>query len=315
MRRLVVLVLALAPLAGRPAAGQERIAAVVARPWRESVVPQSGGECRGVTGDGGVQLVQCGMGSFGVGRTLATAGPQVPGPEVRASVWAIAASAALPGAGQAMLGVDRFLPYLAAEAYLWMQYAAHARDSRRERNAYRALAASVARGGAPGSLPNGDFEYYERMKHYAESGRFSLRSDGVLEPETDTTTYNGAVWLLARRTYWSDIAASPDTASREWRLAEEFYRRRGYDTPFLWSWGGAPLEYGEFRRLIERSNESNRKALQNVGVIIANHLLSTVDALVTVRLRRRPATASVGEGWAVEGSMPLAGFRLAGLRR
>jgi hypothetical protein len=52
-------------------------------------------------------------------------------------------------------------------------------------------------------------EYYERMTHYPEAGRYDLVAGGGLEPETDSTTYNGAVWLLARRTYWADPARRP----------------------------------------------------------------------------------------------------------
>jgi hypothetical protein len=74
--------------------------------------------------------------------------------------------------------------------------------------------------------PNGNFEYYERMTHYPEAGRYDLVAGGGLEPETDSTTYNGAVWLLARRTYWADPATAPDTTSAEWMRAVAFYRAR-----------------------------------------------------------------------------------------
>lgn len=307
MIRLAAVLVALLGAVVRPVLAQWRAVPVLHRPpsaeWSDATDVSCPGaplstvlavQCKGATRLGGIDAP----------RTH----DQATGRDVRASGWAIAASAALPGAGQALLGVDRFLPYAALEAYLWIQYASHSRDARRERDAYRWLAASVARSGPPASLPQGDFEYYERMKHYAESGRFTLATGGELVPETDTTTYNGAMWLLARRTYWPDANTPPDTSSREWRLAVDFYRRRSYDVPYLWSWGATPLEYGEFRRLIGRSNASNRKALQDVGVILANHLLSTVDALVTVRLRRRPAANHQGAGWDVVGSFPLSGI-------
>jgi hypothetical protein len=38
--------------------------------------------------------------------------------------------------------------------------------------------------------------------------------------------------------------------------------------------------------LIRESNDANRRALQDLGVIIANHVLSTVDSYITVRLHR-----------------------------
>ena len=64
----------------------------------------------------------------------------------RNSYWAIAASAAMPGSGQAVLGERRFLPYAAFELFSWALYASHARDARARRADYRALASSVARG-------------------------------------------------------------------------------------------------------------------------------------------------------------------------
>jgi len=199
--------------------------------------------------------------------------------------------------------VDRFVPYLAFEVYSWAQYAAHSREYRRHRDAYRDLAANVARSPFSILLQPGDFEYYERMEHFIESGVLEVIAGGILDPEPDSATYNGSVWLLARRTFWSDIDSPPDTSTREWKRAAEFYLRRAYDQPFRWSWRNAQLEYDEFRRLIRRGNESNRKSLQDLGAILANHMLSTIDAYVTVRLRRRPAQSS--GGWQLNGSIPL----------
>jgi hypothetical protein len=143
------------------------------------------------------------------------------------------------------------------------------------------------------------------MQHFPESGRLEVIAGGVLDPEPDTTTFNGSVWLLARRTYWSDVNVEPDTSSREWKRAAEFYLRRAYDQPYRWSWTRAPLEFDEFRRLIRRTNDSNRKSLQDLGAIIANHMLSAVDAYVTVRLRRRPTQASGDAGWELGGTLPV----------
>jgi hypothetical protein len=223
-----------------------------------------------------------------------------------ASFWSVIASAAVPGSGQMMLRVERFLPYLAFEAYTWTQYAAHSREYRRHRNAYQELSSRVARSPFTIVFPRGDFEYYERMQHFRESGRFEVMVGGVLDPEPDTTTFNGSVWLLARRTYWSDADVMPDTGTREWKQAVDFYIRRAYDQPYRWSWTRAPLEFDEFRRLIRRSNDSNRKSVQDLGAIIANHMLSAVDAYVTVRLRRRPEQGTGGEAWELGGTLPMA---------
>jgi len=218
------------------------------------------------------------------------------------SAWSIAASALLPGSGQAILGANRALPYLAVEAFAWTSYLRNTGNYRRRRNGYRDLASRVARSAYSTVRPNGDFEYYERMTHYPEAGRYDLVAGGGLEPETDSTTYNGAVWLLARRTYWADPTTAPDTTSAEWMRAVAFYRARAYDQLYRWSWTHAPLEYSAFLGLIRESNDANRRALQDLGVIIANHVLSTVDSYITVRLHRERGA----KAFAVEGSIPFA---------
>ena len=219
--------------------------------------------------------------------------------------WAIAASAILPGTGQAVLGIDRALPYLAIEALAWTGYVKASQDYRRRRNGYRDLAARTARAPFGSFRPNGDFEYYERMTHYLESGRYDIVGGGTIAPETDTTTYNGAMWLLARRTYWSNPDVAPDTATSEWKRAISFYRGRAYDQLYRWSWTNAPLEYSMFLDLIGDSNDANRRAMQHLGVIIANHFLSTIDAFITIRLRGQGQFRELG----LEGSVPLRTLR------
>ena len=204
------------------------------------------------------------------------------------TAWPILFSAVLPGGGQAVNGSSRAFAYLAVEAFAWASYTKHALDYRRRRDGYRQLAAKVARAPFSDVRPNGDFAYYERMTHYAEAGRYDLVAGGALEPETDTTTYNGAVWLLARRTYWTDPLIMPDTLSPEWQRAMAFYKTRAYDELYRWSWTGAPLEYAQFLGLIDASNEANRLALVDLGVVIANHVLSTVDSYISFRLKRDP---------------------------
>jgi len=226
--------------------------------------------------------------SLGVGRLSGSWERPVQGtPQIGNPYWAIAASAVLPGSGQALLGERRFLPYAAFELFSWTLYTAHARDARTRRDDYRALAASVARGRFSADRPNGDFDYYERLEHYLESGRFDAISGGEIDPESDTTTFNGSIWFLARRTFWKDVNIAPGRESDEWQLAEKFYQRRAYHDEYLWSWRNAQLEFDEYRRLIRQANDANRRSVQDLGLIIANHALSVVDAFVTIRVRRR----------------------------
>jgi hypothetical protein len=227
-----------------------------------------------------------------------------------ASPWSILASAALPGAGQALQGVNRALPYLMVESFSWTGFVWYSTDARRQRDGYRDLAARIARAQFSATRPIGDFEYYERMSHYAEAGRYDLTAGGLLEPEVDSTTWNGAVWLLARSTYWADPGVRPDTASVEWKRAIAFYQERAYDQTFRWSWTGAPQEYQRFRDLIGRSNDAHRKSLQVLGLVIANHVLSAIDAYIVVRIRQRSAPG--GNSYWLEGSLPMNRLRPGG---
>jgi len=221
----------------------------------------------------------------------------------RATPWSILASAIVPGTGQAWLGQDRFVAYLAVEAYAWARYAADAREGRDARVSYRNLASEVARRPFSVTRPVGDFDYYERMEHFAQSGAFDAIPGGELDPEPDTTTANGATWLLARQTFWSNPSVPPPRQSNEYKFAEEFYRERAVGPAYRWSWSNAQLEYAEFRRTIRRSNNAYRNSLEDLGLVIANHALSTVDAFITVRLRRQ--VDANGKRYELTGSLPL----------
>jgi hypothetical protein len=209
----------------------------------------------------------------------------------------------VPGSGQALLNQDRFVAYLAIEAYAWARYVADAREGRRARAAYRELASEVARRQFGGSRPAGDFDYYERMEKFAESGAYDAVPGGDLDPESDTTTANGAIWLLARQTFWTDATTPPPKSSQEYSNAATFYRDRAVKPEFQWSWANARLEYAEYRRTIRRSNNAYRTSLQDLGLVIANHALSTVDAFVTVRLRRHAEGGT--QRYEVYGELPL----------
>jgi hypothetical protein len=148
------------------------------------------------------------------------------------------------------------------------------------------------------------------MTHYLEAGRFDATPGGGLDPEPDSTTFNGSVWLLARRTYWSDPGVVPDTTSVEWQRAVAFYRARAYDQLYRWSWTNAPREYSAFLALIGESNDANRRAMMNLGIVIANHFLSTVDAYITIRVRRDTRQ----ESFAIEGSVPFSKLGFSRIR-
>jgi hypothetical protein len=217
--------------------------------------------------------------------------------------WAPLASAAAPGSGQAVLGQKRWLPYLAFEVWAWIQYIDTRQEGRRRRREYQSLARAVARARFPGPYPVGDFEYYEHMLKNVESGDFDILPGGEIDPETDTTTYNGRRWLEARTLFWEDPNDAPPLDSQPYVTALEFYEANAIPTLYRWSWRAATLEYDMFRHTIVRSNVAYKRSVEYLGVIIANHALSAVDAFVTLRLRTR---ADAPGYLKLEGQLPMA---------
>jgi hypothetical protein len=225
--------------------------------------------------------------------------PRVPHPRW----WAPLASATVPGSGQAVLGQKRWLPYIALEVWAWLQYIDVRREGSRRRREYQSLARDVARSEYPGPYPVGDFEYYEHMLKNAESGEFDLFPGGDIDPETDTTTYNGRRWLDARRLFWEDPNDAPPPGSEPYLSALDFYEVNAIPPQYRWSWRSADVEYDVFRRTIVRSNVAYKRSVEYLGIIIANHALSSVDAFVTLRLRTR---AGMPGYLRLEGELPMA---------
>lgn len=222
------------------------------------------------------------------GRAAAVPAAAVPGPG-----RAFLLSAAVPGAGQRELGLERWVPYLAFEAWHWLRYVDSRADGRELEARYRDLAWTVARLAGAGARRDGGFEYYEALAKFAESGAFDadpLRS-GV-QPERSETTYNGSIWALARALYFpADVDTLPEAAP-EYRLALDYYLRHAITAEFTWSWRGAESAHARYRGLMRASDEAFRSAARALGLILANHVVSAVDALVSARLRGRRNAAS-----------------------
>ena len=204
----------------------------------------------------------------------------------RAPWWAPVLSGLVPGAGQFAMGQQRSVGYLVAEGYLIIQQVRARRDANGDRDAYRALAFEVARKPFGGERPRGSWDYYESMEKYLESGAYDRVPGGALDPETDETTYNGARWLLARETYWLNPAVAPAVGSQEYQRALAFYQSRAVRPAFQWSWRDAQLERDVYAQTIASANRSGQRAVNYVGLIGANHLVSLIDAYVSVRVRR-----------------------------
>jgi hypothetical protein len=201
--------------------------------------------------------------------------------------WVPLASAVVPGWGQLRLGQDRFIAYVAVEAYAAIGYFNDAAALRRERSRFITLARDVARAFVEGNELVGDWDYYEAMEKHLESGVFDRTpGTGALSPEVDTLTFNGAIWLRARRlSDWPSPDVEPDHASAIYQAAVSYYLAHAVKPEYRWSWRNAQLEWDLYRQTIRRKNEAGREAGHYLAVIAVNHLLSTVDAFITLRLR------------------------------
>lgn len=209
------------------------------------------------------------------------------------------ASALVPGTGQLLAARERGALYLVAEAFFLTRFLARNAEGRRERERYRELALVVARGPFGALVADTTFEYYEQMAKFVESGPFDTDPGPLVQPPTDERTYNGQIWALARRTFFVDPDAPPPPDSPEYERALAFYRERAIGPNFEWSWRNAGLEQDLFRQTIRQSDEAFRQASQELGLLLANHVLSAVDAFISERLSRSGRDVTVTSGMRV----------------
>ena len=194
------------------------------------------------------------------------------------------ASAVVPGAGQLLVGQDRGVIYLVAEALLLTRFLTSAATTRREGDRFRDIAFAVARGPFSPTARDTTFEYFEQMAKFVESGPFDADPAPGLQPPTDARTFNGRIWALARRTFLPNTNAPPDPTSPAYQRALDFYQNRAIGLNFAWSWAGAAFQQDEFTRTIARRNDAARRRSAALGFLLANHMLSALDAFVSRRL-------------------------------
>ncbi|OLD87402.1 MAG: hypothetical protein AUG85_07330 [Gemmatimonadetes bacterium 13_1_20CM_4_66_11] len=212
------------------------------------------------------------------------------------------ASLIIPGMGQLMAHQDRGAVYIAAEVYLLSRYLQLDHEATVEARRFQSLAFDVARQSFVPLRRDTIFEYYEQMERFAESGRYDADTGPAFVPESDPATYNGSVWLLARRTFWADPNIPPDPTSPQYWKALQFYQARAVGPNFLWSWRNHSLEHEVFRDYIRRSDNAFRRAQNQVGLLLANHVLSAVDALISARM-----SAAAGRAAEMRTSVGLSG--------
>ena len=210
------------------------------------------------------------------------------------------ASLLMPGLGQARLGKDRFVAYLAAEAFLLLEYSKNGDEGRSNEASLRAIARDVARRNFPGTHPDSVWSYYEKMETYLESGSFSRATSGTTVPEIDPATYNGQQWILARQVYGVTLNDPNPVGTPGYDSALAYYETRAIPLAYGWSWDNAQLEKDLFVRAIKRRNDAYRRATGDLIGLIANHLISGVDALSILRI-----APNAGSGINVSAAIPI----------
>ncbi len=216
-----------------------------------------------------------------VAASVAGAQQQEPSPSIFVRPLA---SLLAPGTGQLLAHQDSGAVYLAAEVYLVSRFLQLDHEAMAEARRFQDLAFDVARRSYVPMRRDTIFEYYEQMERFAESGSYDTDPGPAFVPEADSLTYNGAVWLLARRTFWEDPNVSPDPTSPPYWRALQFYQARAVGPNYLWSWRNHSLEHEVFRDYIKRSDTAFRRAQNQIGLLLANHVLSAVDALISARM-------------------------------
>jgi hypothetical protein len=206
------------------------------------------------------------------------------------------ASLVLPGSGQILGEHDRGAVYLVTEAFFLTRYFALSAQGRRDRSRYRDLAFIVARGAFAPATTDTVFEYYEQMGKFIESGPFDADPGSGFAPATDPRSYNGAIWQLARETFFANPDSTPATTSEEYQHAIAFYNRRAIGPNFQWSWRNAGIEQDLYDQTIASSDQAFRRASEQLGLLLANHLLSAIDAFIANRLHVRGHPVAVVSG-------------------
>jgi hypothetical protein len=220
-------------------------------------------------------------------------------------------SLALPGSGQHLLGQQRKWLYGAMELIGWVAFLERRSAGGEYRDLYREFAWEQGRIRSSERI-DGDFDYYETLSKWTGSGVFDTDSGlGGVQPEMDPATYNGSIWALASQIFIPGGGPVPAT-DPAFQSALGYYSERAYGTDFLWDWSVVPGGREQFGGLIEASDDRFRQATTALGVVIANHLVSAVDAYlstrgrgVSARMSVVPNPLAVGPAWRAVLAVPV----------
>lgn len=140
-------------------------------------------------------------------------------------------------------------------------------------------------------------EYYEDLLKWPSSGDYDNDPNQAgMQPETDPRTYNGHQWEIAKiNNYTGTNGGLPaPLSSAEEQAALDAYLVQVYNRELNWDWTGLETENEEYHRLFDRSEGSYRNRNKFTGLLVANHLVSMLDVLITQRLSDSEALRSRG---------------------
>jgi len=207
-------------------------------------------------------------------------------------------SALLPGSGQLYQGQDRGYLYIAAEAATivgWVYFRNKGNDGKEEFIQYAWV---YARENISTQNVRGDDAYYEHMARYVKSGEFDtdrnydLNDPFTIDPTTESDSYNAGQWQIALITY-----GEPDNTGEyvlptpaDSLAALQYYATHAYQPTFYWDWtkNNTVDDYrarqNHYLDLRDESNLAFQRATLSLVFLMANHVVSVVDAFLSSRI-------------------------------
>ena len=218
-------------------------------------------------------------------------------------------SLAIPGLGQQRLGRSRKWLFAGLEVAAWAVYLERRAAGGGLRDDYRDFAWQSGRLQA-GPRVDADFNYYETLSKWDRSGAFDRdATSSGLQPEEDPSTFNGTIWSRAQAIFLGGGGQPGDAGFVQ---ALEYYQERAYQTEFLWDWSRTAGGQARLGELISESDSRFVQATTALGVVIANHLVSAIDAFLAARgiasparIDLTPRRAPGGLGWYASLRVPI----------
>ncbi len=212
----------------------------------------------------------------------------------------IALGALVPGLPQYLEGQWRGWAYFAAEGaaitgMVFFNAQAHDRVDRYHeisRQARRNFVLGGLRNNpeeVPEEMSGGFGEYYEDLTKWTSSGDYDNDpSREGIQPETDTRTYNGHQWQIARINNYSGTNGGIPVAqsAEEEARALAAYSEAVYPLQYNWDWTGLESSETLYHKVFNSAEDSYRRRNKFTAVLLANHIISAIDMLVMEKINQ-----------------------------